>query len=88
MLYRKRLAKNGVLLMLEQKAWVLMMENINLVSDLEVKIDPLKEWPQTLDEAWRINRDYFYDPGMHGADWAAMKEKYDAFLPELASRRT
>ena len=38
------------------------------------------------DEAWRINRDYFYDPGMHGADWPAMRKKYAAFLPDLATR--
>ena len=55
-------------------------------SELEVKIDPLAEWPQIFDEAWRINRDYFYDPGMHGADWPAMKEIYSQFLPDLACR--
>jgi len=32
------------------------------------------------DEAWRVNRDYFYDPNMHGADWAAVKKKYAAFF--------
>jgi len=53
---------------------------------LQVKIDPVAEWPQIFDEAWRINRDYFYDPGMHGADWPAMKKKYAAFLPDLACR--
>ena len=59
--------------------------NINTGS-IEVKIDPLAEWPQIFDEAWRINRDYFYDPGMHGADWPAMKEKYAQFLPHLSCR--
>ena len=53
---------------------------------IEVKIDPAAEWPQIFDEAWRINRDYFYDPGMHGADWPAMKEKYAQFIPHLACR--
>ena len=53
---------------------------------IEVKIDPRAEWPQIFDEAWRVNRDYFYDPGMHGADWPAMKEKYAQFLPHLACR--
>jgi tricorn protease len=50
---------------------------------ISVRIDPLEEWPQIFDEAWRVNRDYFYDPGMHGADWKAMKEKYSQFLPHL-----
>ncbi len=55
-------------------------------SQLQVKIDPLAEWPHIFDEAWRINRDYFYDPGMHGADWPAMKIKYAQFLPDLSCR--
>jgi tricorn protease len=52
---------------------------------VEVRVEPRTEWPQIFDEAWRINRDYFYDPNMHGADWPAMKKKYAAFLPHLAS---
>ena len=51
----------------------------------EVRVEPRAEWPQIFDEAWRINRDYFYDPNMQGADWPAMKKKYAAFLPHLAS---
>src|SRR4030095_862723 len=53
---------------------------------VQVKIDPPAEWAQILDEVWRINRDYFYDPGFHGANWPAMREKYAAFLPDLATR--
>jgi tricorn protease len=56
------------------------------ISSLTVKIDPIAEWPDILDEAWRINRDYFYDPGMHGVDWKAMKTKYSVFMPDLACR--
>lgn len=53
---------------------------------LEVKLEPRAEWRQIFDEAWRINRDYFYDPKMHGADWPAMKARYAQFLPHLATR--
>ena len=56
------------------------------IDDVQVKIDPAEEWPQIFDEVWRINRDYFYDPDMHGADWGAMKEKYAEFLPDLSCR--
>lgn len=56
------------------------------VNALEVKIDPVAEWAQIFDEAWRVNRDFFYDPGMHGADWPAMKAKYAAFLGDVPSR--
>ncbi|MDX1383886.1 MAG: PDZ domain-containing protein, partial [Thermoanaerobaculia bacterium] len=57
------------------------------VASLEVRVDPLAEWPQIFDEAWRVNRDYFYDPNMHGADWEAMREKYAQFLPDVVTRR-
>lgn len=53
---------------------------------VEVQIDPRTEWNQIFYEAWRINRDYFYDPSMHGVDWEAMREKYEVFLPHLSCR--
>ncbi len=56
------------------------------VNDIQVKVDPAAEWANILDEAWRVNRDYFYDPNMHGVDWLAIKKKYAAFLPDLACR--
>jgi tricorn protease len=52
---------------------------------IEVRIDPRAEWRQIFEEAWRINRDFFYDPNMHGADWPAMKKKYEVFLPHLTN---
>ncbi|HEX7983021.1 MAG TPA: PDZ domain-containing protein [Duganella sp.] len=56
------------------------------VEAIEVRAEPRAEWTQIFNEAWRINRDFFYDPGMHGADWNKMREKYAQFLPELSSR--
>ena len=56
------------------------------IDAVEVKIEPVAEWKQIFDEAWRINRDYFYATNMHGADWPAMKKKYEIFLPHLACR--
>lgn len=53
---------------------------------LKVKIDPVAEWKNIFYEMWRVNRDYFYDPGMHGVDWEAMKKKYEVFLPEVKTR--
>lgn len=53
---------------------------------IEVRVVPEVEWKQIFDEAWRINRDFFYDPNFHGADWKAMEAKYAAFLPHIACR--
>ena len=55
-------------------------------ADIQVKIEPITEWPNIFNEAWKVNRDYFYDPGMHGADWPAMKKKYAEFIPDLSCR--
>jgi tricorn protease len=54
---------------------------------IQVKVDPPAEWKQIFHEAWRINRDYFYDPNFHGADWNAMRAKYEGFLAEVPTRR-
>ncbi|MBS3818128.1 PD40 domain-containing protein [bacterium] len=53
---------------------------------VEVHIEPRKEWKQIFHEAWRINRDYFYAPNMHGVDWKDMRRKYSQFLPHLSCR--
>ncbi len=59
-------------------------ENGNLdVGAIKVKIDPRKEWRNIFEEAWRVNRDYFYDPNMHGLDWQAIKSKYEGFLDDV-----
>lgn len=87
-------ADGAKLLYVTEKAWGIAPagEPIDVgktriaVDKLEVKIDPRAEWRQIFDEAWRINRDYFYDPGMHGADWEAMRDKYAAFLPHVVTR--
>jgi tricorn protease len=54
-------------------------------SQLQVKISPKEEWKNIFNEAWRVNRDYFYDPNMHGVNWVAMRKKYEALLPDVAS---
>ena len=56
------------------------------VDSIQVRIDPMAEWRQIFDEVWRINRDYFYDPNMHGADWPAMKKKYEPLLKHCVTR--
>ena len=56
------------------------------IADVEVKIDPRAEWTQIFNEAWRINRDYFYAPNMHGVNWEANRKKYAQFLPDAVDQ--
>ncbi|NLN89825.1 MAG: protease [candidate division WS1 bacterium] len=53
---------------------------------MTVQIDPRAEWSQMYGEAWRILREFFYDPTMHGEDWPAMYEKYRHFVEHVANR--
>ncbi len=53
---------------------------------LEMRIDPRVEWAQMYTDAWRILRDWFYDPGLHGVDWPAMRERYGRLVPHVAHR--
>ncbi len=47
---------------------------------LEFPVDLRDEMRQIYFEAWRAMREGFYDESMHGADWAAARDKYAPFL--------
>jgi len=53
---------------------------------LEMKIVPKDEWAQIFEDGWRIVRDWFYDPNMHGVDWNLMKQRYGALVPYVSHR--
>jgi tricorn protease len=55
-------------------------------SGFEMLIDPVAEWKQLFTEAWRLQRDYFYDPAMHGVDWNAMRQRYGKLLDDAVTR--
>jgi tricorn protease len=57
-----------------------------VTAGMTATIDPRVEWKQVFDEAWRLQRDYFYDPNMHGVDWKGMHDRYAAMLADCASR--
>ena len=51
------------------------------LSGLRGRVDPRAEWKQIFDEAWWMEKEFFYDAGMHGLNWQAI---YDRYLPQLA----
>jgi tricorn protease len=55
-------------------------------SDMAMKVSPREEWKQIFTDAWRFERDCFYDPGMHGVDWAAARKQYAALLDHAVTR--
>ncbi|TPN87806.1 S41 family peptidase [Aquimarina algicola] len=55
-------------------------------SNMDMTVDPQKEWKQIFTDVWRLQRDFFYDKNMHGVDWQAIKAKYEPLLEYVASR--
>ncbi len=53
---------------------------------MEVMIDPRAEWKQEYAEVWRIERDFFYDPALHGLNLEATKKRYEPYLESIGSR--
>src|SRR4051794_7741252 len=53
---------------------------------MELRVEPARLWTQMFHEAWRIQRDFFYDPRHHGLDLAKVEKRYEPYLAGLASR--
>ncbi|MFV0544107.1 MAG: PDZ domain-containing protein [Marinicella pacifica] len=56
------------------------------LTNLSLKIDPQTEWQQMYTDAWRILRDWFYDPNMHGMDWEGIRAKYQPLVDAATHR--
>jgi tricorn protease len=54
--------------------------------DIQLRVKPLEEWRQMYREAWRIEREFFYDPSLHGLDLEWAQKKYAPYVEAVASR--
>ncbi|NIS16667.1 MAG: peptidase S41, partial [candidate division Zixibacteria bacterium] len=57
------------------------------LSKLQMRLEPVAEWYQIFDDTWRIERDFFYDPNMHGMDWPAIGDKYRKLIQYASNRQ-
>ncbi|MCC3264529.1 S41 family peptidase [Arthrobacter gengyunqii] len=61
-------------------------ENIRVELDrIRVRIDPVQVWGQAFDEAWRLQRDFFWAPDMGGLDWEGVHSRYRPLVQNLGS---
>jgi tricorn protease len=56
------------------------------IADMEATVDPRAQWRQMYEDAYRAYRDFFYDPGMHGVDWKAVKARYAPLVDAAVTR--
>lgn len=60
-------------------------KNVNL-SQWDLRVDVRAEWQQMFDEAWRLQRDFFWDPNLHQVDWVAVREQYRPLALRISTR--
>ncbi|HWJ24995.1 MAG TPA: PDZ domain-containing protein, partial [Flavisolibacter sp.] len=56
------------------------------MAEMQLRVDPRQEWKQLFTDTWRIERDFFYDPNMHGVNWNQVKERYGKMLEGAMTR--
>ncbi len=80
---------DGKFARLETKADQDPLKHALNLSQLKLLIDPPREWQQEFVDAWRILRDWFYDPGMHGGigRWDAVRARYEPLVAYVATRQ-
>ncbi|MEC5179967.1 S41 family peptidase [Arthrobacter sp. CG_A4] len=52
---------------------------------IRVQLDPLSVWGQAFDEAWRLQRDFFWTEDMAGQDWDSVHARYRPIVDRLGS---
>ena len=58
----------------------------NVAVSLRMDLNRTEEWKQIFEDAWRYERDYFYDPNMHGRDWNEVHARYAPLVPYIKHR--
>ena len=56
------------------------------IDNLWAQVDPRDEWNQIFTEVYRLQRDFFYEPTLHGVDWDAMRNRYASMLADCVTR--
>ncbi len=62
------------------------MTKVMPTAQMEMTVDPRAEWKQIFNDVWRLERDFFYDPNMHGVDWKALGERYRRLVEACVTR--
>jgi tricorn protease len=89
------ISRDGLrLLYVKGRDWFLVPASAPIKADegkldlkgLEINIDPRAEWRQMYREAWRIMRDWFYDPNYHGQNLPELERHFAEYLPQVTRR--
>jgi tricorn protease len=78
--------KNGILVLGADGTKPDAKKNAVDITKWAFTIDPVEDWKQMFTDAWRMERDYFYDRNMHGVDWQAVYNQYKPLVDRVTDR--
>lgn len=56
------------------------------LKDWQLELDPRQEWRQMFTDAWRMHREFLYDPALRGVDWNAVRARHEPLVARVAAR--
>lgn len=56
------------------------------MAGVRLYVDPPSEWQQIFGDVWRMEKEFFYDPDLHGLDWAGVRAKFEPLLAHVGRR--
>ena len=56
------------------------------LSHWAIHVVPAEEWHDEFVDAWRLERDYFYNPAMNGVDWKLIRQRYEPLASRVTDR--
>jgi tricorn protease len=91
-----KLSGNGKKLLIRDKSGIVVLnadgtkpdikKNIVDITKWAFTIDPVEDWKQMFTDAWRMERDYFYDRNMHGVNWQGVYDQYRPLVDRVTDR--
>lgn len=78
--------KNGIVVINADGKKPEPKKNIVDLTKWAFTIDPVEDWKQMLKDAWRMERDYFYDTNMHGVNWQGVYDQYSPLVDRVTDR--
>ncbi len=84
-----QISKDGKSLFVTNRGSLVKIDEMGKISpisiDGEMVLNAAAERAYIFDHTWRQVQKKFYDPGIHGIDWAGLKKDYARFLPHIAN---
>ncbi|MEB3701550.1 S41 family peptidase [Candidatus Bealeia paramacronuclearis] len=53
---------------------------------IKISVDPALEWRQMFEEAWRLQKDFYWTADMSKVDWNGVFKKYEPLLDRISTR--